>query len=467
MNKVEYSKYYVMKKILILLILAGMLTSCYDEFRVDYDHTTVAFSNATGGAEDGDVLHRTIVKDEGLDLDFGVYLAGVLDNNKERWAEFEIDPSLVSGTSYELMPEDYYTLSDDSRITIPAGENIGRINIKLDSASFVDDPNATSLHYAIPFRLTSTSEDSILETQSTKLVVIQYINHYDGYYVQTGSFATFDENGDQINSGEIDNVIDASTVMKDTVLTNGMIKKGADHRLKMHPNSDQSVYLEYKPNPIPPQIENIAPKGSPSTDYVSGWETLEAINDGQDAANSNTRPDGGIYGNWYSGGMWRYVQYEWENAYKVDRGAVYWFTDGGGLLIPDSSYYEYWNLETEEWQRVPNPDQGITEGNLADQYNETNWDPVVTNKVRLNFKHSVESCGIIEWKVWGILAPTTPEQAEIAQVAPTGDNTYDESTNKFTLDYRIDYENGGYSTVTSEMVWRNRVRDGVNEWRDH
>ena len=63
-----------MKKIIIIVFLvAGFLTSCYDDFRLDFPYTTVAFSTATGGSGDLGVLHRTVVKGEGLKLEFGCY----------------------------------------------------------------------------------------------------------------------------------------------------------------------------------------------------------------------------------------------------------------------------------------------------------------------------------------------------------------------------------------------------------
>ena len=72
-----------MKKILIFSIIISVLTSCYDEFRLDNEFSAVAFSNATGGSNEQGVLWRTVVKDEGLKLNAGVYLAGILDNEKE------------------------------------------------------------------------------------------------------------------------------------------------------------------------------------------------------------------------------------------------------------------------------------------------------------------------------------------------------------------------------------------------
>jgi len=160
-----------MKKIFAILIMAVILTGCYEDFRTDYPYTTVAFSTATGGLSTAGELGRTVVKGEGLKLDIGVYLAGVLENKEERSVRFTIDPTLLAGTAYELMPTDYYSLSNANTMTIPSGDYIGRLTVTLDSVKFLNDPDAVNFHYAIPFRLTETSADSINSDYDTKILV--------------------------------------------------------------------------------------------------------------------------------------------------------------------------------------------------------------------------------------------------------------------------------------------------------
>lgn len=453
-----------MKKIFLYLMVTGLITSCYDEYRNDYPYTTVAFSNATGGAETPKTQYRTVVKGEGLELDAGIYLAGVRDNEQERWADFVIDETVLDDTPYELMPQKYYSLSDDGRFTIPAGEFTGQITVELDSAAFVNDENAIDHHYAIPFRLTETSEDSILSEQNIQILVLKYINYYEGEYEHTGSFTTYAPDGTELNQGEIDNKLSLSTVMLDTVRTNGMIaSRGVDFMMKLA--AGEEVHMEYYPNPDPVEPSNIALEAEPSTDFVSDWENLDAINSGYDnPANSEDR-DGpeGIYGNWNSAGEWRYVQYDFDGNFMIDQSDVYWFSDGGGILFPDDVYIEYWDLDNEEWVEVPNPDGYGTEG---DTWNTTYFDPVVTDKIRMNFWNEEQSCGIIEWRVWGVPAAVGLEEVPIEKVTPIGENSFDEEENTFILNYRVDYELEDYYTeVSANLKWRNRIRDGVNEWR--
>lgn len=458
-------KIETMKKILIFLILGSILAGCYSEFRNDYPYTTVAFSAVTGGLTTSGELGRSVVKDEGLKLDVGVYLAGVLENKTERWVKFTIDPTLLAGTSYTLLPADFYTLSNPNTFTIPSGSFIGRVTIKLDSTKFLNDRKAVDYNYAIPIRLTETSADSILSIQKTKILVVKYINHYEGFYDNVGTFTTFNVSGTQINAGTIQNVLEAKTVFIDTVLTNGVTNMiGLDNLMKVVVRSDKSVYLGKQPNqPKDLTPKNIAPLASLlSTDFVSTWEKLEAIRDGYNPTSSSDKT-GGAYGNWNSPNIERWVQYDFPQAYKLSQSDVYWWTDGGGILFPDYCTLKYWDLVTQTWLPVPNP---VGLGVLGNQYNITTFDNIITTKIRMSFKNSVQSVGILEWKVWGVSVPVTLEQAPILDVIPQGTNTYDEATDTYTLNYKVTYEALDYYTIVStSMKWRNRIRDKVNEWR--
>ena len=453
-----------MRKIFLFLVIAGLLTGCYDDYRLDYPYTTVAFSDANGGATTPNTLHRTVVMGEGLQLDAGIYLAGVRENKEERWVNFVIDESILVGTPYVAMPASYYSLSNNSRFVIPVGDYVGRVTVTLDSTLFVNDENATSYHYAIPIRLTETSADSILSTQSHQILAIKYINLYEGFYEHEGTFVTKDADGNILNEGTIDNELILSTVSQDTVRTNGLISaRGVDFMMTL--NAGGALFMDYYANPNPVLPENIALAATPSTDYVSPWETLGAINNGYSNPSSSTdRTPQGVYGNWFSGGMWRYVQYDFAGYYMIDQSDVYWFTDGGGLLIPDSTYIEYWDIEQEVWvESWRNWDGSGVEVNA---WNTVTFDPVITDRIRMHMKSNTQSCCIIEWQVWGVPAAVGLEQQPIEMVTAIGENSFDADTYTFNLNYRVDFVYDSYYTeVSSTLKWRNRVRDGVNEWR--
>ncbi len=480
-------KSVTMRNIILILMLVGLLSGCYDDYRLDYPYSTVAFSDATGGVDVPGVLGRTVVKGEGLSLEMGVYLAGVLENDQERWVEYEIDESLLEGTSYELLPSSYYQLSDNGKFVIKPGEFTGRVTVTLDSVAFLNDASATNYKLALPIRLLQTSEDSILQTQSTKIIAIKYINHYEGYYDNSGSFVTLSETGEELNSGDVENVITGTTLNLDTIVINGLIDGvGEDYMAKLLINPDNSLYIKYLPKVEEEVVEeNVALASTPSTSSVSSWENLNGINDGQEPVNSETKSEGGAYGNWPNAETWNWVQYDFPQYYNITKSEVYWWTDNGGILIPYNSYIEYMDPETGEWTLLPDPvvngesisaaDYGNKTlfsgdnpgfGNEKDQFNETTFTSVITNKIRLHFI-AVESQGIHEWKVWGTKGKLAGyEQEPIENLTLTEGSGYDPSTSTISLNYRVNYVGKEhYTNVSSKLVWRNRVRDGVNEWR--
>ncbi|MBP1669334.1 MAG: avirulence protein [Bacteroidetes bacterium] len=164
--------------------------------------------------------------------------------------------------------------------------------------------------------------------------------------------------------------------------------------------------------------ENIAPKAvGLETSYVSGWETLGAINDGVDPASSMDESHD-TYGNWQAGvsNKWNWVQYDFDLYYVIDQSNVYWWTDQAdststvGVQMPYDSYLQYWDMITHNWVEVKNP---VGYGVKRDQYNVTTFDPVLTNKIRLHFV-SVSAQGIIEWQVMGKLGEQIPVHSSAA-----------------------------------------------------
>lgn len=151
--------------------------------------------------------------------------------------------------------------------------------------------------------------------------------------------------------------------------------------------------------------ENIAPNANVTTSHVSPWETLGAINTGWDPERSYVAASAelphGAYGNWRGndGGRWNWVGYEWDDHYIIDRSAIYWWTDNMGIHIPDTSYIEYRNALTREWELLPNHTSFT---HYADQYNEVTFDPVITDGIRYHMMSESEATGILQWKVYGV-----------------------------------------------------------------
>ena len=144
-----------------------------------------------------------------------------------------------------------------------------------------------------------------------------------------------------------------------------------------------------KPAPV-----NVALAAKPSTSFVSGHETLDAINDGFEPANSGDKRHG-AYGNWAQKGT-AWVQYEWSKPISSASIAVYWFDDGGGVRLPKAARLLYW--DGQAFVPVKNPSGLGVEGN---KYNTTAFDEVTTTKLKLEFDSlETASTGILEFKVY-------------------------------------------------------------------
>jgi len=139
---------------------------------------------------------------------------------------------------------------------------------------------------------------------------------------------------------------------------------------------------------------NLALVAKPSTSYVSGHETLDAINDGFRPTNSNDKRYG-AYGNWPRKGT-QWVQYEWSKPVHVDSIDVYWFDDRAGVRLPKAARLLYW--DGKAFVPVKNPVGLGVEGN---KYNTTTFNEITTSKLKLEFdSNGTASTGILEFRVY-------------------------------------------------------------------
>lgn len=95
-------------------------------------------------------------------------MGGVYENNKDRVINFKVDESLCKDVKFsgggliKPLPQAYYTLSDNSKITIKKGKYNGGITVQLTEA-FFNDPDAIKNTYVVPLVMTGTSDlDSLL-----------------------------------------------------------------------------------------------------------------------------------------------------------------------------------------------------------------------------------------------------------------------------------------------------------------
>jgi PKD repeat protein len=155
---------------------------------------------------------------------------------------------------------------------------------------------------------------------------------------------------------------------------------------------------------------NIALIATASTSYVSSWETLSAVNDNSNPSNSNDKSSG-AYGNWNNPNTIEWVQYDWASNYTISKTEVYWFDDAGGVLTPTTAYVEYWNGSS--WVNC-----GIVP-KVKDTWNVLNISNITTNRFRISMLNTSQSTGILEWRVWGVPAGTTPTNIALSATAST------------------------------------------------
>ncbi|WP_139958293.1 DUF1735 domain-containing protein [Flavicella sediminum] len=240
----NYKKYLLILPLLILAIACDP----YEDYLVDTaGYKTVYFPYQK--------LERSAVSGEGLEIQLGVFLGGVRDNDKNEEVTYEVDESLLVDTGYTLLPSDYYTLGDNSKITIEKGEYLGLLSVKFDSLKLASDTDLKDFNYALPLKLLTSSTDSILEGKEHAVFPIKLMNTYEGNFYQVGSLKEFFTvtkvldtayvygNYDDLTSDI--NIRTLSSDMMNTVTIDGVANRGGDNysmQLRVNPQ-DNSVEI--------------------------------------------------------------------------------------------------------------------------------------------------------------------------------------------------------------------------------
>ncbi|MEN0036044.1 MAG: cellulose binding domain-containing protein [Cellvibrio sp.] len=157
-------------------------------------------------------------------------------------------------------------------------------------------------------------------------------------------------------------------------------------------SSSASSLVRSSSSSVTPVANNIAALATATTSYVSTWETLRAVNDNSNPANSNDK-SAGAYGNWNNPNSIQWVQYDWPQNYQLSNTQIYWFDDNGGVLTPTRAYIEYWNGSA--W---------VNAGNVPlvkNAFNTLALNGIVTNRLRVSMLNATQSTGILEWRVAG------------------------------------------------------------------
>jgi hypothetical protein len=190
-----------MKKILAFIILSIAMVSCYENYIYDFTYTSIYFPYTT------DV--RTVVVGEGMHFDVGAALGGVRSNTKDRNVSFILDNSLINAAqllkmqthaqayiknptlpvaALQLLPSNYYTITNSSTMVIKSGQHEGGVTIRPDSVTFLNDSLKTMYStYVLPFRITAADADSIMYSKKTNVVGVRFENMLFGNYWHGGA----------------------------------------------------------------------------------------------------------------------------------------------------------------------------------------------------------------------------------------------------------------------------------------
>jgi len=142
---------------------------------------------------------------------------------------------------------------------------------------------------------------------------------------------------------------------------------------------------------------------SPSASHCFWTDTVDALNDGKEPANSNDQSIPRMTW-WDHKGSVEWVQYTYGEPQLFINTEVYWFDDrssGGGCRVPESWEFLYSNSTSWVAVNISN-----SYGTQMDQYNMVNFNSISSAAVRVQVQlQSGYSGGILEWKVGLIPEP--------------------------------------------------------------
>lgn len=155
---------------------------------------------------------------------------------------------------------------------------------------------------------------------------------------------------------------------------------------------------------------NVAVVAKTATSFVSGHETLQALNNGHTPAHSNDKSHG-AYGNWPMKGT-HWVEYEWPQPISTAKVDVYWFDDHQGVRLPKACRLKYWD------GRALVPVENATGLGLApNRFNTTTFTEVLTSRLRLEIdSNGGFSTGVLQWRVYD--SGQSPNFAPVVTAGP-------------------------------------------------
>lgn len=220
---------------ILLFAMTACMASCYEDYTNDYETTTAGFAVQAP--------LRTVVADRNMPIYVGVSLGGKREVDMNDWAKFTLDASLLEGTSLTLLPGDYYTLGDPEMFRVRKSNlPVADVEIKFTDA-FYADPLSVKTHYALPFRVTESSMNSIREEADYSIVAIKYISSFSGTYYLQGEVSEMDVDGNIIEGTTVvykeKDLIKNSTLELSTLSPSNLLRPGVANLAKSDLNRFQ------------------------------------------------------------------------------------------------------------------------------------------------------------------------------------------------------------------------------------
>ena len=152
------------------------------------------------------------------------------------------------------------------------------------------------------------------------------------------------------------------------------------------------------PLPVPAGQTDVALTGTASASYASPWTSVSAVNSGLYPPESHDTADP-YWGTWPQQGT-QYLQLTWAKPVTVSGSSVYFWSDGSGVLPPQSWTIQYWNGSA--WADVTN---ASSYGTNLNAFNTVTFDPVSTTQLRAVFNTgytgtctgACHAVGVIQW----------------------------------------------------------------------
>lgn len=209
----------ILRTALPILLMSSLLSSCYEDYIKDHESPSCGFAISNP--------LRTVVADRDMPVYVGVSIGGKREVDMSDWATFTLDGSLLEDTGLTMLPEEYYTLGDPSKMTVrKSNMPVADVEIRFTDAFFAD-PLSTTTHYALPFRLTGSSLSRIVDGTDWSVVAVKYVSTFSGTYYLRGTMYELDEFGDPMES--------VSYYQKDLVkcLTRNLLTQSRTELIKM------------------------------------------------------------------------------------------------------------------------------------------------------------------------------------------------------------------------------------------